>query len=620
MNTISSWNPSHRTLAAILLTGICMAGQCANAATGSTSGAQSSFGEFITARDGKLFEGNQPFRFISFNIPNLAYTEDDMRFEQLSSFRLPTPYEINDALATIRQMGGRVARTYVLSVKKTNDPAGLPRHITAPDALNEEAMKVLDEVLACANRQGVRLIIPFIDNWSWWGGTAELAAWRGKTRDEFFTDPGVKEDYRRIVSLVLNRVNTVTGVPYKNDKAVLAWELGNELTAPAAWVREMAPFVKQLAPSQLVAESYFTANDNPGVDIVQDHLYQGDPVKMLEQINSSATRASGKRVYMIGEFGFVSTEAMRAIMDLAISRPEIAGALIWSLRFHNQDGGYYWHHEPFGGDFFKAYHWPGGPAGEAYDEARFMQLVRSKAFEIQGRPAPPLDIPPPPDLFRVSDGGVITWRGSTGASIYELQRSTQPQGPWQTLAWQLTDDSTQYHPLAVDEFTRTGESYCYRLLARNEAGLSEPSNVFGPVRMRCRTLVDELPNTALIYRKNGALELRSNDARNLKEDCHRLRGTPGAWIAYQATGKSKSLRVYAFSEKGEPGLEFRSGTDGPKGALLNATVADFNGGKDMYNFHWPRLYTVKVGDGNASGVSILFTKDTQIGRVELEYE
>jgi len=611
---------SGSALTAVMLVGCCLACRSADIPVRPGSGAESSFGEFVTARDGRLFEGNKEFRFISFNIPNLAYTEDDMRFEQLSSFRLPTAYEINDALATIRQMGGRVARTYVLSVKKTNDPAGLPRHITAPDSLNEEAMKVLDEVLACANRQGVRLIIPFIDNWSWWGGIAEIAAWRGKARDEFFTDPQVKEDYRKIVSRVVNRVNTVTGVPYKEDKAVLAWELGNELSAPAAWVREMAPYVKQLAPKQLVAESYFTASDNPGVDIVQDHLYQGDPVKMLDQIDASVKRASGKKVYMVGEFGFVSTEGMRAIMDRAISRPEIAGALIWSLRFHNQDGGYYWHHEPLGGDFFKAYHWPGGPAGYAYDETRFMRLVRSKAFEIQGRPAPALEIPAAPDLFRVSDGGIITWRGSTGAAVYELQRSAQPQGPWQTVAWQLTDDLAQYRPLAVDEFTRAGETWFYRLLAGNQAGVSEPSKVSGPVKMRCRTLVDELRNTSLIYRKNGTLELRSNDARNFKEDCHRLRGTAGAWIAYQVTGEMKTLRVYAFGEEGEPGLEFRAGTDGAKGSLLTAKVADFNGGKDMYNFHWPRLYTVEFEAGSASGVSILFTKETQIGRVELEYE
>ena len=153
-------------------------------------------------RGSQLMEGDKPFRFISFNIPNLTYTEDDMRFERLSGFRLPTAFEIDDALATIQQMGGRVARTYVLSVHKTNDPADLPRHILGATKLDEGAMVVLDQVLATANRRGVRLIIPFIDQSSWWGGIEEFAGYRGKSKDEFYTDPQVKEDYKRLVSMV----------------------------------------------------------------------------------------------------------------------------------------------------------------------------------------------------------------------------------------------------------------------------------------------------------------------------------------------------------------------------------------------------------------------------------
>jgi hypothetical protein len=582
--------------------------------------AETGFRDFITARDGQLFEGRQPFRFMSFNIPNLTYTEDDMRFEQLSSFRLPTAYEIDDALATIQQMGGRVARTYVLSVRKTNDPGGVPRHILARDQLNEEAMVVLDRVLETANRRGVRLIIPFIDQASWWGGIEEFAAWRGKKKDDFFTDPQVKEDYKRLVSLVVNRVNTRTGVRYKDDKAVLAWELGNELKSPKEWVREMAPQVKQLAPKQLVAESYFTDPDNVGVDIVQDHLYQGDPVKMIAQIRESVKRAAGKKVYMAGEFGFITTEGMRAIMDTIIREPAVAGGLIWSLRFHNHDGGYYWHHEPWGGDFFKAYHWPGGPAGAPYDETRFMRIVREKAFEIQNHPAPALEVPETPDLFSVTDGGIVTWRGSAGAVSYDLQRADKPGGPWQTIAWQLTDDATQYRPLAVDEVVQVGRTYHYRLIARNEAGVSKPSKVFGPIKIRCRTLMDELRNLSLTYRTSGKLELRSNDARNFKEDCHRLRGVAGDWVAYQITGRIVAVRVYSFGQNGEPDLEFRSGAEGGKGELIAARVKDFNGGKDMYNFRWPRRYALEALPSDGSAVTIQFRKETQIGRVEIEYE
>ena len=71
------------------------------ALSSSTVRAETGFRDFITARGNQLMEGGKSFRFISFYIPNLTYTEDDMRFEQLSSFRWPAPYEIDDALAKL---------------------------------------------------------------------------------------------------------------------------------------------------------------------------------------------------------------------------------------------------------------------------------------------------------------------------------------------------------------------------------------------------------------------------------------------------------------------------------------------------------------------------------------
>ena len=79
----------------------------------------------------------------------------------------------------------------------------------------------------------------------------------------------------------------------------------------------------------------------------------------------------GKKPYVVGEFGFVSTaqmeDAMQAIMDTGVS-----GGLLWSLRFRDRDGGFYWHSEPDGGDLYKAFHWPGSAIGATYDEINLM--------------------------------------------------------------------------------------------------------------------------------------------------------------------------------------------------------------------------------------------------------
>ena len=86
-------------------------------------------------------------------------------------------------------MGGTVVRTYVLSVRRTNDSPDVPRHVLGPGQFNEEAFRALDQVLQVANEQGVRLIIPFVDNWHWWGGRAQYAGFRGKTQGRFLDRP-----------------------------------------------------------------------------------------------------------------------------------------------------------------------------------------------------------------------------------------------------------------------------------------------------------------------------------------------------------------------------------------------------------------------------------------------
>ena len=55
---------------------------------------------FITARGDQLLDGDQPFRFISFDIPNLQMIEDNVPFTVENPWRLPDQFELTDALAT----------------------------------------------------------------------------------------------------------------------------------------------------------------------------------------------------------------------------------------------------------------------------------------------------------------------------------------------------------------------------------------------------------------------------------------------------------------------------------------------------------------------------------------
>ena len=193
---------------------------------------------YITAHDGKLFDGNREFRFLSFNIPNLLVIEDNVGFTNENPWRLPDSFEINDALATVRQLGGTVARTYAITVARTNDTPDIPRHVLGPGKFDERSFRVLDEIVAAAKRNDIRLIIPLVDNWPWMGGRADYARWRGKTMDDFWTDPQVIADFEQTIRFLTTRTNTVTGVCYRHDPTILCWETGNELASPPEWTRK----------------------------------------------------------------------------------------------------------------------------------------------------------------------------------------------------------------------------------------------------------------------------------------------------------------------------------------------------------------------------------------------
>jgi len=602
----------------VALVGMCFA------CTAEGAGKQA-FENFVRRDGNVLKDGNREFRFISFNIPNLHYVEDDMRFDQAMPFRLPDAFEIDDALGAIEQMGGQVVRTYTLAVKKADDPPELPRYILGPGRFNEEAFKALDQVIAAAHRHHVRLIIPFVDQWSWWGGTAELAAFRGKKAEEVWTDPQLIEDFKNIVTFVVNRVNTVTGVRYRDDKAILAWETGNELHCPPEWTKQIVAHIKGQDPQHIVLDGTHretllpSSLEDPNIDLVQTHHYEKDPRAMIGHILESAKMAKGKKPYFLGEFGFLGTEALCAVMDTVIEQ-RLAGALLWSLRYHSRDGGFYWHHEPAGGDYFKAYHWPGFASGEKYDERRLMQLVRQRAFTIRGMTVPPLPKPQAPRLLSVSGGGQMTWQGVVGAGSYDVQRSEKANGSWATVGTGISDAQVQYRPLFVDESVQPGRTYYYRVVACNPSGSSKPSNVVGPVRVTHRTLVDELWNDSRIFAKEGNLQFAENQARKFKEDCHRLAGASKSGIIYYAPGGIGAVRVLLFSQSDQTAIRILFSRDGRQFDPVEPTVArTMTYGEQAYGFWKALLYAASPSAPDCDYVKIEFQTEAQLSRVEIDH-
>jgi len=444
---------------------------------------------FVTRSADKLMENGKELRFIGMNTPNLHIQEDKSFLTE--NWHRVNEFEIRDIFETIRQMGGTVTRTYVFSVVGGSNNPTQKSHINALRKYDEDLFRDFDLVLKLANEYQIRLIVPFIDNWDWWGGTKQLAAFRGKEKSEFCSDSLVKADYKHLINFVLNRRNTLTGVLYKNDPAILAWETGNELGIENAhgnaqefdaWTLEMASYIKTIDKNHLVNDGkdcyrYGLSDEqikNPYVDMVTDHYYWGDYVAACAK---SREKCKGKKVFYVGEFNHEKIDIHDKLFQEVLS-DGTSGALVWSLRFHANDGGFYFHSEKADASN-PCYRWPGFSSSNT-NEFNKMQQVRSFAYLIRGLKEPAMPKPQAPYLIPESTPSQLRWRGSAGATSYLLERKTQKNSPWVILDAKALEDAIPYTPY-VDKSAEKGLKYYYRLKAENQSGLSEFSNIIGPV-------------------------------------------------------------------------------------------------------------------------------------------
>jgi mannan endo-1,4-beta-mannosidase len=208
--------------------------------------------------------------------------------------------------------------------------------------------------------------------------------------DDFFADATMRGWYRAWVSALVGRVNAVTGVAYRDDPTIFAWELANEVactnasvaapcvapngTSPLlrAWVAEMSAHIKAADGNHMVSvgdEGFWGADDTggtpcpsrqwwcdgsagdwlgllrlPGVDFGSVHLYP-DSFKMQEwgvgaedavacawiANHTRAAHARGKPV-LFGEFGHGAAGlAQHAKYALYTAAAEAAGADGWAV-------------------------------------------------------------------------------------------------------------------------------------------------------------------------------------------------------------------------------------------------------------------------------------------------
>jgi uncharacterized protein (TIGR03437 family) len=315
-------------------------------------------GEFVTSAGGKLMIGQREFRFAG---ANTYYLQPEIAYNNAAG--------ASEALDKTLALGMTVARTIgfndhpyknddarcggLTSEVGGNDPATIQLR---PGVFCEPNLVALDQAIAEARARNIRLIVYLTNNFTAYGGIRRYVQWRlgvAPTDEQvgmFYTDATIRGWFRNYVSMLLNRTNSVTGVRYKDDPTILAWELGNELRNRTnvvserarradellAWTREMAGHIKSIDPNHLVGDGGEGFDDNaanypglsntyavrgdescsfsrlvrePLIDLLSYHLYPPNwglnddrDVEIWIRAHEQLARAAGKAAYL-GEFG-----------------------------------------------------------------------------------------------------------------------------------------------------------------------------------------------------------------------------------------------------------------------------------------------------------------------------
>ncbi|KAJ1375567.1 Glycoside hydrolase, family 5 [Sesbania bispinosa] len=231
---------------------------------------------FVKVKGVQLMLNGSPYYANGFNAYWLMYFASD-------------PSQRNKVSSTFQEAanhGLNIARTWAFS------DGGYKPLQYSPGSYNEEMFQGLDFVIAEARKYGIKLVLSLVNNYENLGGKKQYVEWarsQGQSinsEDDFFTNPVVKGYYKNHIKTVLTRRNSVTGVTYKDDPTIMAWELMNEIRCPSdqsgssvqGWISEMASYLKSIDGNHLLEaglEGFYgksKAESNPNFQVGTDFI------------------------------------------------------------------------------------------------------------------------------------------------------------------------------------------------------------------------------------------------------------------------------------------------------------------------------------------------------------
>ncbi len=261
-------------------------------------------GGFVRVVDGRFDLDGSPYTFVGVNMWYAAYLGAPAAYGDRA--RLIAELDLLQSLGVdnLRILGASERSPFRLSLEETF------RNETGE--YNEALLQGLDFALAEIGKRDMRAVVYLNNFWEWSGGMGTYLYWtNGGTyvdlgdpahpwpaypnfTAQFYENEAANTLYRDYVRAVVTRVNTVTGVAYADDPAIMAWQLANEprpgfdfkegdagLQSFYDWIDDTARFIKTLDPRHLVSsgnEGFMGCNE---IDSCFPDAHRSDAVDYL---------------------------------------------------------------------------------------------------------------------------------------------------------------------------------------------------------------------------------------------------------------------------------------------------------------------------------------------------
>ena len=181
---------------------------------------------------------------------------------------------------------------------------------TAPGVYNDTILDGLDYMLAEMGKRGMTAVVYLNNSWEWSGGYTYYLKQAGAGEPKypethsygeyvdyaakFATDTAAQRLFMDHVAFMVGRTNRHTGKAYKDDPAIMSWQVGNEprafskaaLPHFAKWLSQATALIRSIDPNHLISlgsegsvgcendmEYYKAVCSDPNVDYLNIHIW-----------------------------------------------------------------------------------------------------------------------------------------------------------------------------------------------------------------------------------------------------------------------------------------------------------------------------------------------------------